>query len=53
MTCGEIMSRDVLSVDRGSDPRVARELLLQSGVRLLPVTAAGGRVICCRERLDP
>ncbi len=37
LTCGEIMSRDVISVPRGADPAVARKLLLDSGVRLLPV----------------
>jgi CBS domain-containing membrane protein len=37
LTCGEIMSRDVITVRRGADPAVARALLLDSGVRLLPV----------------
>jgi CBS domain-containing membrane protein len=37
LSCGEIMSRDVLSVARAADPAVARKLLLDSGVRLLPV----------------
>jgi len=37
LTCGEIMSRDVISVPRGADSAVARKLLLDSGVRLLPV----------------
>jgi CBS domain-containing membrane protein len=37
LTCGEIMSRDVISVPRAADPAVARKLLLDSGVRLLPV----------------
>lgn len=45
LTCGEIMSRDVISVDRESDPETARRLLLESGVRLLPVTAEGDRVV--------
>jgi len=45
LTSGEIMSRDVLSVDRESDPAAARDLLLRSGVRLLPVTAGDGRVV--------
>jgi CBS domain-containing membrane protein len=45
LTSGEIMSRDVLSVDRKCDPETARQLLLESGVRLLPVTTAGGRVV--------
>jgi CBS domain-containing membrane protein len=37
LSCGEIMSRDVISVARAADPAVARRLLLDSGVRLLPV----------------
>jgi CBS domain-containing membrane protein len=37
LTCGEIMSRDVIAVARDDDPDVARRLLLDSGVRLLPV----------------
>jgi CBS domain-containing membrane protein len=31
------MSRDVISVRRAADPSVARKLLLDTGVRLLPV----------------
>jgi CBS domain-containing membrane protein len=42
-TCGEIMSHDVISVRRDADPELARELLLDSGVRLLPVLDAEGR----------
>jgi CBS domain-containing membrane protein len=37
LTCGEIMSRDIISVPRHADPSAARRLLLDSGVRLLPV----------------
>jgi CBS domain-containing membrane protein len=37
LTCGEIMSRDVIAVPRHADPSAARRLLLDSGVRLLPV----------------
>jgi CBS domain-containing membrane protein len=37
LTCGEIMSRDLISVPRDADPSTARRLLLDSGVRLLPV----------------
>jgi CBS domain-containing membrane protein len=37
LTCGEIMSRDVIAVERDADPEVARRLLLDTGVRLLPV----------------
>ncbi|MFT3864721.1 MAG: HPP family protein [Solirubrobacterales bacterium] len=43
LTCGEIMSRDVISVGAEADPSVARELLLDSGVRLLPVLGDDGR----------
>jgi CBS domain-containing membrane protein len=45
LTCGEIMSRDVISVPRAVDPAVARELLLDSGVRLLPVLGDGERPV--------
>ncbi|NLT07530.1 MAG: HPP family protein [Solirubrobacterales bacterium] len=37
LRCGDIMSRDVISVARDAEPAVARALLLDSGVRLLPV----------------
>ncbi len=43
LTCAEIMSRDVISVERDADPEVARRLLLDSGVRLLPVLDGDGR----------
>jgi CBS domain-containing membrane protein len=45
LTCGEIMSRDVISVARDADPEVARRLLLDSGVRLLPVLDGDGRPV--------
>lgn len=45
LTCGEIMSRDVISVERDAAPEVARQLLLDSGVRLLPVLDDGGRPV--------
>jgi CBS domain-containing membrane protein len=41
LTCDEIMSRDVITVERDADPDVARRLLLDSGVRLLPVLDDG------------
>jgi CBS domain-containing membrane protein len=41
LTCGEIMSRDVITVRRDADPALARQLLLDSGVRLLPVLDSG------------
>ncbi|HWH20177.1 MAG TPA: HPP family protein [Solirubrobacterales bacterium] len=45
LTCGEIMSRDLISVPRDADPSTARRLLLDSGVRLLPVLDDGDRPI--------
>jgi CBS domain-containing membrane protein len=45
LTCAEIMSRDVISVSRDADPEVARRLLLDSGVRLLPVLDNDGRPV--------
>ncbi len=44
-SCGEIMSRDVISVGREDEPARARELLLESGVRLLPVLDDEGRPV--------
>jgi CBS domain-containing membrane protein len=44
-SCGEIMSRDVISVRRDDDPGHARRLLLDSGVRLLPVLDEAGRPV--------
>ena len=43
LTCAEIMSRDVIAVAREADPTAARKLLLDSGVRLLPVLDEAGR----------
>ncbi len=45
LTCGEIMSRDVIAVRRDADPGDARALLLDSGVRLLPVLDDHGRPV--------
>lgn len=45
LTCAEIMSRDVISVASSADPDAARQLLLDAGVRLLPVLDADGRVL--------
>ena len=39
------MSRDVIAVERDADPDVARRLLLDSGVRLLPVLDSAGRPV--------
>ncbi len=43
VTCDQIMSREVISVERDADPALARELLMESGVRLLPVLDSDGR----------
>ena len=42
ITCGEIMSRDVISVTPESAPASARMLLLRHNLRLLPVSDARG-----------
>ena len=42
LSCGEIMSRDVITIPRDSEPALARQLLLDSGVRLLPVLDENG-----------
>jgi CBS domain-containing membrane protein len=44
IACAEIMSRDVIAVTTGTAPDEARRLLLESGVRLLPVLDDGDRV---------
>jgi CBS domain-containing membrane protein len=43
LTCGRLMSREVITVERDTDPEEARRLLLDSGVRLLPVLDPEGR----------
>ncbi len=45
LTCAEIMSRDVITVGRDADPALGRQLLLESGVRLLPVLDDSGRPV--------
>lgn len=45
LTCAAIMSRDLLTVTPGAHPETARALLLDSGVRLLPVVDASGRPV--------
>lgn len=45
LTCGAIMSRDAITVGRDADPALARQLLLDSGVRLLPVLDERGRPV--------
>jgi len=37
LTCATIMSRDLITVEAHTEPSMARALLLESGVRLLPV----------------
>lgn len=56
LTCGEIMSRDVISVRGDADPADARQLLLDSGVRLLPVLGEDARPlggVGLRDRATP
>jgi CBS domain-containing membrane protein len=45
LLCGDIMSRDVISVDQHADPAEARSLLLAHNIRTLPVTDETGRLI--------
>lgn len=45
VSCGDIMSRDVISVDIHADPAQARALLLKHNVRALPVTDEAGRLV--------
>jgi len=44
-TCGEIMSRDVVSIGPGDAASSARALLLHHGVRALPVVDASNHVL--------
>ncbi|HRO49572.1 MAG TPA: HPP family protein [Hyphomicrobium sp.] len=44
LTCGEIMSRDLISVTIDDTPKVARSLLLKHNLRILPVVGPGGLV---------
>jgi CBS domain-containing membrane protein len=44
ISCGEVMSKDLIVVDAEDPPDRARRLLLDSGVRLLPVLGETGRV---------
>jgi CBS domain-containing membrane protein len=45
ITCGDIMSRDVISVDVDAAPEQARSLLLDHDVRTLPVLAKDGSMV--------
>lgn len=56
LACGEVMSRDLLTVTADSDPAAARVLLLERGVRVLPVLDGAARtvgVIGLRELARP
>ncbi|MDH4980661.1 HPP family protein [Hyphomicrobium sp. D-2] len=43
--CGDIMSRDVISVDADCAPAIARALLLKHNLRTLPVTDRDGQLL--------
>lgn len=45
LTCADIMSRDVISLDEASPPDLASGLLLKHGVRTLPVVDHQKRVV--------
>lgn len=45
MRCGDLMSRDVISVDADCAPSMARALLLKHNLRTLPVTDREGRLL--------
>ncbi|MDD2869327.1 HPP family protein [Neomegalonema sp.] len=45
LSCGEIMSRDVIRVREETDARAARDLLLKHNIRSLPVEDAEGRLV--------
>ncbi|BBK37056.1 membrane protein [Allostella sp. ATCC 35155] len=42
--CGEIMSRDVITVGCDTQPDTARDILLRHGMRALPVLGPDGRI---------
>ena len=45
LSCADIMSRDIIRIGQDADPEIARRLLLEHGVRLLPVLDEHGRVV--------
>ena len=45
VTCGDIMSRDVISVGAGATPEQARSLLLEHDIRTLPVIGKDGSLL--------
>ena len=44
-TCADIMSRDVIKIDRDAEVSSARDLLLAHGIRTLPVHDGEGRLM--------
>lgn len=56
LTCADIMSRDVVSIDEGATASQARELILRHNLLTLPVRTSDGRlkgVIGLRELMHP
>jgi CBS domain-containing membrane protein len=45
LTCADIMSRDVIAIDRMADPNAARSYLLNHDIRILPVIDSERRVL--------
>lgn len=45
ISCGDIMSRDVISVEAGATPAQARSLLLEHDIRTLPVIGTDGALL--------
>ncbi len=56
LTCGDIMSRDVVSVDEGETASHARDLIMRHNLLTLPVRAEDGQlrgVVGLRELMHP
>ncbi|MHB8886778.1 MAG: HPP family protein [Methylovirgula sp.] len=47
LTCGEIMSRDIICINRDTAPNVAQEMLFSHSVLTLPVVDEHERVLGC------
>lgn len=45
VSCGDVMSRDVISVDEQTEPADARDLLLKHNIRTLPVRNRNDRLV--------
>jgi CBS domain-containing membrane protein len=45
LRCADIMSRDVIKIDRGADAESARRLLLDHNIRMLPVVDEASRLV--------